>query len=137
MSQIPPQFFFRLKNYFLFWKCRTKMTPRYTKILTSPVWNLILRIWDTCFELMQIETLCNKNYFKIFSYFKVEGLEKNIDLEQWKSRQPNINKKWYLICQPFNPYYSFFETCRDFVDTGPKFLTLEGETCIKYIYTSR
>ena len=32
----------------------------------SPVWSKILKIWDTLFELIQIEVLSIKNYFKFF-----------------------------------------------------------------------
>ena len=42
-----------------------KKTPRMAKILISPVWKKILKIWDTLFELIQIEVKCTKNYFKV------------------------------------------------------------------------
>ena len=35
-------------------------------MLISPVWNKILKIWDTRFELIQIEVKCSKNYLTIF-----------------------------------------------------------------------
>ena len=36
------------------------------KILIFPVWNKILKIWDTLFELILIEVECSKNYFNFF-----------------------------------------------------------------------
>ena len=41
-----------------------KKTPQRTKTLVSPVWNKILKIWDTLSELIQIKVQCSKNYFR-------------------------------------------------------------------------
>ena len=38
-----------------------KNTPRIRKLLISPVWNKILKIWDTLFELINVEVQCSKN----------------------------------------------------------------------------
>ena len=48
------------------WTYLLKNKPRRTKILISPIWNKTLKVWDTLFELIQIEAQCNKNYFKCF-----------------------------------------------------------------------
>ena len=37
------------------------------KILTFSVWNKVLKIWDTFFEIIKIEVQCRKIYFKIYS----------------------------------------------------------------------
>ena len=39
----------------------TKKDGKKDKILTSPVWNKILKIWDKLFELIQLEVQCSTN----------------------------------------------------------------------------
>ena len=38
------------------------MTPRKTKILVSPVWIRIVKIWDTLFELIKTNTVQRKEH---------------------------------------------------------------------------
>ena len=76
------------------------VTTKDKNITVSSLWNRILKIWDTLFELMQIETWWNKNYFIFFC---------NVQLELWKGTLT-----------------AFFETCRDFVLYWPKFFDHEG-----------
>ena len=49
-----------------------------TKIL-SPVWNKILKIWDTFAELLRIEVQCNENYFKTFLLQEAGAFGNNIE----------------------------------------------------------
>ena len=67
------------------------MTPRRTKILISPVWNGIWKIWEIFFKLMQIETQCNQKFFHNFFFFFFWALEWNIDFWTIKSK-PQIYK---------------------------------------------
>ena len=53
------------------------------KDLISPVWNIILKIWDTFFELMQRETMQQKIISQFF---------RNMKLELWKGRLTWDNK---------------------------------------------
>ena len=50
-------------------------TTKDKNITVSTLVNRILKIWDTLFEMMQIETQYNKNYFTFFC---------NVKLELWK-----------------------------------------------------
>ena len=43
-----------------------KKAPRRTKILIYPVYNKILKNWDTLFELINIEVQCSKKKFNFF-----------------------------------------------------------------------
>ena len=51
------------------------VTTKDKNITVSSLWNRILKIWGTLFELMQIETQWKKNYFIFFC---------NVQLELWK-----------------------------------------------------
>ena len=64
---------------FFSWTYLLKKTPRRTKLLTSPVWNKILKLWDTLFDLIQIEVQCTKNYFKFFLSEEARASGSNID----------------------------------------------------------
>ena len=66
--------FFSGKELFS-WTYLSKKTPRRTKILIFPVWNKILKIWSTLFEIIQIEVQHSKMYFKIFYDMKLGFLE--------------------------------------------------------------
>ena len=70
------RWFFILSEKELFsWTYLLKTTPWRKKILISPVWNRILKIWDTIFEFKQIDVQCNKNYFKLLYHKKLKLLE--------------------------------------------------------------
>ena len=58
--------FFLWENEFLSWRYVLTKTAQMTKISTSPIWNKILKIWDTLFELIEIEVQCSKNCFNFF-----------------------------------------------------------------------
>ena len=72
---------FSSENKLFSWTYLLKKTPRGTKILISPVWNKTLRIWDTIFELINIEIQYNKNYFKISLQQKAGAFGNNIGKE--------------------------------------------------------
>ena len=67
--------FFCLENlvFFFFLKMYVKITQLRTKVLICPNWNSIFKIWDTLFELKQVETQCSKSYFKIILVWTSEG----------------------------------------------------------------
>ena len=107
MSQISPLMFSSSKKELFSWTYLLKKTPRRTKILISPVWNKILKIWDTHLELIQIEVQCSKNYFKIYLPQEAGAFGNNIKKEPQKPR-PNFKKYFYYIfthniCYPCNP----------------------------------
>ena len=66
MSQISPVMLFSPEKELFSRTCLLKKTSGMTKILISPVWNKILKIWDALFELMQTELQYSKIYFKNF-----------------------------------------------------------------------
>ena len=78
-------FFVRKRAFWL--SMSTKKTPRRTKILISSVWNKILKIWETFFELIQIEVQCSKNYFKFFFPHKARASGNDIEKEPQKPRR--------------------------------------------------
>ena len=102
VSQIPPLFFSAEKELF---SCiyLLKKTPRRTKILISPVWNKILKIWDTLFELIQIEGKCSKKFFKISLSKEAEASGNNREKEPPKKATPKIEKIYVL-----NIYREYF-----------------------------
>ena len=67
-------FFFSEKELFS-WTYLSKKTPWRTKILIFPVWNKILKIWSTLFEIIQIEVQYSKMYLKFFYDMKLGFLE--------------------------------------------------------------
>ena len=60
-----------------------------TRILTSSIWNKILKIWYTLFELILIEVKRSKTYFNIYLPQEVGAFGINIDKEPQKPRQNN------------------------------------------------
>ena len=80
-----------------------KKTPRGTRILISPVWNKLLKIWDTLFELIQIEGKCSKKIFKISLSKEAGASGNNIEKEPPKKATPKI-KKIYVL----NIYREYF-----------------------------
>ena len=81
-------------------------------ITVSSLWNTILKIWDTLFELPQIETQWNKNYLIFFS---------NVQLGSWKgtltwnkkshaqNQQKNFFRDIWSVNNPIQKA-AFFET---------------------------
>ena len=66
VSDFTADIFFVTKGELFSWTYLLKKILQRTKILISPVWNKILKIWDTLFELIQIDVQYSKNCFKIF-----------------------------------------------------------------------
>ena len=92
------RYFFVRKGAFQ-WNKSTKNTPQRTKILIYPAWNKILKIWDTLFEIIQIEVQCSKkNTPKIGKIYIL-----------------SINRK-YLLCLQSNPSGSFLQACINFAE---------------------
>ena len=131
MSQISPLMFFPWEKELLSWMCILKKTPQRTEILISPVWNKILKIWDTFFELIQIEVQCSKNYFKMFLPQEAGAFRNNIEKELQHPR-PKLNKyivniyREYLLCLKSNASDSFLQKCTNFVEEWLKFSHFEG-----------
>ena len=130
MSQISPLFFSPEKQLFSW--CLPKKTPRRTKILITPVWNKILKIWDTLFELIEIDVQYSKNYFKIFLPQEAGAFGNNIEKEPQKLR-PNLKKicilhifREYLLCLQSNASDSFLQKCNNFVGQRFPFSHFEG-----------
>ena len=77
------------------WTYLLKKALRRTKILLFPVWNKILKIWDTLFEIIQIEAQCSKVYFKFFSSREAGASGNHIEKEPQKPRQ-KLKKYVYI-----------------------------------------
>ena len=94
-------------------------TTKDKNITVSSLWNRIFKIWDMHFELMQLETQCNKNYFTFFFNMKLE-LWNETFIWNKKSHAQNQQKIFlkyfcrYLICQQSIQIAAFFETFRDY-----------------------
>ena len=96
MSQISLLIFSSSEKELLSWTYLLKKTPRRTKILISPVWKKILKIWDTLFELIQIEVQFSKNYFQTFLPQEAGAFANNIEKEPQKPR-PKLKEYVYYI----------------------------------------
>ena len=125
MSQISPLMHFVSEKELSSWTYLLKKTPRRTEILKSPVWNKILKMWDTIFELIQIEVQCSKNYFKFFFLLQEAGTFGNNIEKDHKSHAKvekiyMLNIYWeYLLCLQSNA--SILQTCINFVEQRLKF----------------
>ena len=58
-------------------------------MLISPIWNKILKIWGTLFELIEIEVQFCENYFKILLPQEAGVYENNVEKEMQKSHTQN------------------------------------------------
>ena len=127
MPQISPLMLFSSEKERFSWTYLLKKTPRKTKILISPIWNKISKIWDTHFELNQIEVQCSKNYFEYLLPQEARDFENNIEKKPQKPR-PKLNKeicmlyiyREYLLCVQSNTSGSFLQKCIDFVEQRRK-----------------
>ena len=68
---------------------------------------MIFKIWDTLFEVTQIEVQCSKNYFKCFLAQEAGAFGTYIEKEPQKPR-PKLKKYVYYIfteniCSACNP----------------------------------
>ena len=63
-------------------------------------------MWDTIFELIQIEVQCSKNYFKFFLLQEARAFGNNIEKDH-KSHAQNWKNMCYIftenICSACNP----------------------------------
>ena len=132
MSQISPLTIFWSKKELFSWRYLLKKTPRRTKILISPVWNMILKIWDTLFELIQIEVECSQNYLNFFSPQEAGAFKNNIEKTPQKPR-PKLKKicmlhiyREYLLCLQSNASGIFLHKCIDFVEPRLNFSHFKG-----------
>ena len=57
--------------------------------MVSPVWTIILKIWDKFFELIEIEIQCSENYLKTF-----------LQCEEVVASKRNI--EWFCYIPPEN-----------------------------------
>ena len=84
--------FFSSEKELFSWEYLLKKTPRGTKLLISPFWNKILKIWERLFGLIQIEIQYRKNYFKMSLSQETAASGSNIEKEPQKSVQ-----NWKII----------------------------------------
>ena len=107
MSQISSLIFFLSEKEPFSWTYLLKKAKRRRKIIISPVWNKILKIWDIIFELIQIEVQCSKNYFNFFLPQEAWAFGNNIEKNPQKPR-PKVKTIIYHIftghiCSVCNP----------------------------------
>ena len=126
MSISPLMYFLSEKEPFI-WTYLLKKTPRRTKVLISPVWNKIFKIWDILFQLIQTEVQYSKNYLKFFLLQEARGFGNDIEKEPQKPR-PKLKKIIYYIiteniCSAcnLNASGSFLQKCINFVEHRLKF----------------
>ena len=105
-------------------------TPRRTKMLICPVWNKILKIWGSLFDLTQIEDNEVNIVSKFFYHKNVELLEKH--RKRTAKATPKIGKTYilhiyreYLFCLQSNTSDSFLQTCINFVEQRLEFSHFE------------
>ena len=116
------------------WTYLLKKTPQKTEILIALVWNKILKIWDTLFELIQIEVPCCKNYFNFLFFLPQEAgtfgnnIEKELQKPCLKLKKICILYIYrkYLLCLQSNASGSFFQKCVNFVEPRFKVSHFEG-----------
>ena len=128
MSQISPLFLSSEKELFS-WTYLLKKTTRRTKILISPVWNKIFKIWEILYELIQLDVQCSKNYFNFFLPQEAGafGNSRNGTVKA----MPKIEKicilyicREHLLCLQSNAIGSFLQ--KYFVEQRIKFSQFEG-----------
>ena len=132
MSQISPLMFFSSEKELFSWTYLLKKTPQRTKILISPIWNKILKIWDTLFELIQIEVQCSKNSLKMFLPQEAGEFRNNIEKKTQKLR-PKLEKNvCYIftdnicsVCIPMQVII-FLQKCINFIEHRLKFSYFKG-----------
>ena len=132
MSQISPLIFFSSGKELFSRTYLLKIIRRRTEILISPVWNKILKIWDTLFELLQIVVKCWKNYLKTFLPQEAEAFRNNIEKKAQKPR-PKFKK---YVCYIFTDKYLFYlqsnasgnclQKCINFAEQQLKFSHVKG-----------
>ena len=139
MSHIPLWVFLfaRKTNFYLQILDIINDTTKDKNITVSSLRNRILKIWDTLFELMQIETQWNKNYFIFFV-----TCSWSFGKEDWLGTRkvtPKINKKYlkkiFLEIFDLLPIPSkrqlFIKRVVILYYTGSNFLTLKVATYLK------
>ena len=132
MSQISPLMFFLSEKEVFSRTYLLKKTPPRTKILISPIWNKILKIWDTLFELIQIEVQCSKNSLKMFLLQEAGEFRNKIEKKTQKPR-PKLEKNvCYIftdntcsVCIPMQVII-FLQKCINFIEHRLKFSYFKG-----------
>ena len=121
------------------WTYFLKKTTQKTKILIFPVWNKILKIRDTLFELIQIEPQCSKNIFKNFLLHEARAFGK-IHKKGTANTTPKIEKYVnYIftenICSSCNPM-QVVVFCKNvlILHSNSNFLTLKVAKYLEVIY---
>ena len=90
----------------------------------SPVWNMIYKIWDIFFEVIQIEVQCTKNYFKISSG---NIIEKKPQKPRPKLKKYILNlSREYFVSPQSNASGRFLQTSINFVEQQLKFFHFES-----------
>ena len=89
--KFPHWCFFSSEKELFSWTYLLTRAPRRTKSLIFPVWKKILKIWDTIFELIQIEVQSSKNYFNFFLPQEAGGFGNNIEKDPQKP-PPKLKK---------------------------------------------
>ena len=128
MSQISLLMLFWSEKELFSWTYLLKKTPQWTKILISPVWNKILKIWDAFWAHTNRSTT-PKKYFNFFYHKKLELLEiigKRISKNHVKNWKKSIwySYRVYLLCPQFSASGSFLQKCINFVEQQLKLFSL-------------
>ena len=130
MSQISLLMYYLSEKELFSWPYLLKKTPRKTKILISPIWNKILKIWDIKSwahkyrSTMQQELAQNFFTTGSWSFWKYIGKEPQNHAQDWKICILYIYWE-YLVCLQSNAYGRFLQTCINFVGNASNFLTLK------------
>ena len=131
MSQISPLIFFPSEKDLLL-----KETTRRTQILISPTWKKILEIWNTLFELVQIEVqYCKKLFQNVFArrswiFWKYHEKETAKATPKIENICVLYIQREYMLCLQSNANGSFFKKSINFVEQRPTFSHFEGGNII-------
>ena len=124
MSQISPLIFFSSENELFSWIYLLKKKSRRTKILISPGWNKILKIWGHTFWAHTNRSTMQQKLFQHFfttrswSFWKTHA-------QNWKICMIYIPRV-YLLCLQSNASGSFLQKCINFLEQQLKFSHFEG-----------
>ena len=100
-------------------------------LLISPIWNKTLKVWDTLFELIQIEAQCSKNYFKFFLTTRSYSFWKQQRKGTAKATSKYEKYVYYIftenICSTCSPIQVsvFLQKCINFREKQLKFSDFE------------
>ena len=112
--------------------CFFQVFQVYLSPVISPVRNMILKIWETPFELIQIEAKCSKNYFKTFLAQEAGAFRNSIEKGTAKTT-PKIERicllyiySEYFLCLQSNASERSLQKCINFVEQRLKLSHFEG-----------